>query len=206
MITKECFVELDEAEMESLSSRPHHFTFYNWVFNGNSASTPYRMISNTCNISSSTTISTEQLSPQKILNPQENGLVRFQLHAVPMAADVKGAYHTIAVDIQSSFLWLFFYWWNTPLCSQACIFSQVSQSFRDTSAPMGLEVPIIKFVAGVALLAVSKFLLEFCRYADNILFSFPTLKEYLEVKKDIEKAFTTYSMPLKYTITRQKYD
>ena len=82
-----------------LANHPHLFTFFNWVYNGNSASTPYRMISNTSNISSSSTISTKQLSPHQILNPQENGLVHFQLHEVPMAADVKGAYHTILVAI-----------------------------------------------------------------------------------------------------------
>ena len=131
MITKKCFIELDEEEMRNLENKPHLFTFFNWVYNGNSTSAPYRMISNTSNISSGTTISTEQLSPQQILNPQENGLVRFQLHEVPMAADVKSAYHTIAVDVQSSFLRLFFYWWNTPACTQARIFRQVSQSFGD---------------------------------------------------------------------------
>ena len=85
------------------------------------------MISNTSNISSSTTIYTEQLSPHQILDPQENGIVRFQLHEVPMAADVKGAYH----------------WRNTPSCTQARIFHQVSQSFGDTSAAVGLEIPLL---------------------------------------------------------------
>merc|ERR1711984_16609 len=57
-----------------LSTTPHLFTFYNYVFNGNSQSTPYRMISNTSNIVAGTTISVEQLSPSQILNPQENSL------------------------------------------------------------------------------------------------------------------------------------
>ena len=141
--------------MLDLAKHPHLFTFFNGVFNGNSASTPFRMISNTSNICSGTTISTEQLSPHQILNPQENGLVRFQLHEVPMASDVKGAYHTILVDTQSSFLRLFFYQQNTPGCTQ------VSQSFGDTSAAIGLEIAIIKFVAAITLMAVSKFILEF---------------------------------------------
>ena len=183
--------------MLDLAKHPHLFTCFKWIYNGNRASTPYRMISNTLNISSGTTISTEQMSPHQILNPQENGLVRFQLHEVPMASDVKGAYHTILVDTQSSFLRLFFYWWNTPGCTQARIFRQVSQSFGDTRAAIGLEIAIIKFVAAIALMAVSKFILEFCRYADNILYSFASLEEYMEVKKDIEHAFKTYCMPLK---------
>ena len=36
--------------------------------------------------------------------------------------------------------------------------------------------------------------------------SFASLEEYLEVKEDIEHAFNTYSMPVKYTITAKKYD
>ena len=48
---------------------------------------------------------------------------------------------------------------------------------------VGLEIAIIKFVAAIALLAVSKFILEFCRYADNILYSFASREEYLEVKE-----------------------
>ena len=91
MIKKKAFIELNEEEMLDLAKHPHLFTFFNWVFNENNASTPYRMISNTSNICSGTTISTEQLSPHQILNPQENGLFRFQLHEVPMASDVKGA-------------------------------------------------------------------------------------------------------------------
>ena len=93
MIKKKAFIELNEEEMLDLANHPHLFTFFIWVYNGKSASTQYRIISNTSNISYSTTISTEQLSPHQILNPQENGIVRFQLHEVPMAADVKG--HTI---------------------------------------------------------------------------------------------------------------
>ena len=100
----------------------------------------------------------EQLSPQQILNPQESGLVRFCLFAVPLAADVKSAYHTIEVDFQSSFLRLFFWWWNLPDCTQARIFRQVTQSFGDTIAEIRL-----KFVAAVAVLTVTKYLLEFSR-------------------------------------------
>ena len=38
------------------------------------------------------------------------------------------------------------------------------------------------------------------------MYSFASFEEYKEVKKDIELAFKTYSMPLKYTITAEKYD
>ena len=126
MIQKKSFVELSEAEVLDLANQPHLFCFYNYVLNSNSTSTPYRMISNTSNITSETTISVEQLSPQQILNPQESGLVRFHLFAVPLAADVRSAYHTILVDIQSSFLRLFFWWWDLPNCTQARIFRQVT--------------------------------------------------------------------------------
>ena len=181
MIEKKSFIELSKEEILALGSQPHLFCFYNYVINSNSASTPYRMISNTSNVSSETTISVEQLSPQQILNPQESGLVRFCLFAVPLAADVKSAYHTIEVDFQSSFQRLFFWWWNLPDCTQARIFRQVTQSFGDTSAAIGLEIGIIKFVAAVAVLTVTKYLLEFSRYADNIMFSKETKEEYLEI-------------------------
>ena len=206
MILKKSFVELSETEVLDLSSQPHLFCYYNYVLNSNSASTPYRMISNTSNVSSETTISVEQLSPQQILNPQESGLVRFQLFAVPLAADVKSAYHTIMVDTQSSFLRLFFWWWDLPTCSQARIFRQVTQSFGDTSAAIGLEIGIIKFVATFAVLAITKHILEHTRYADNIIHSTETFEEHLQIKKDLEKSFSKYSMDLKYVITSQDYD
>ena len=87
--------------------------------------------------------------------------------AVGLAADVKSAYHTIEVDVTSSFLRLFFWWNDLPTCKQARIFRQVTQSFGDTSAAIGLEIGIIKFVAAIAVMAVTKFLLEFSRYADT---------------------------------------
>ena len=206
MIDKRSFVELNAEEILELGSKPHLFCFYNYVVNSNSASTPYRMISNTSNVSSETTISVEQLSPQQILNPQESGLVRFCLFAVPLAADVKSAYHTIAVDFQSSFLRLFMWWADLPTCTQTRIFRQVTQSFGDTSAAIGLEIGIIKFVAAVAVLAVTKFLLEFSRYADNIMYSTETREEYLEIKEDLNKSFNMYSMDLKYVITSMEHD
>ena len=116
MILNKSFLELSEAENLDLANHQHLFCFYNYVLKSNSASTPYKRILNMSNISSETTISVEQLSPQQILNPQESGLVRFHLFAVQLAADVQSAYHTILVDIQYSFLRLFFWW-----CDQFCL-------------------------------------------------------------------------------------
>ena len=129
MVKQGYFQELKEEEILQLSTTPHLFTFYNYVFNGNSQSTPYRMISNTSNIAAGTTISVEQLSPSQILNPQENSLIRFQLYAVPLAGDVKSAYHTIKVDTASTYLRLFFWWHDLPEATQARLFRQMTQSF-----------------------------------------------------------------------------
>ena len=206
MISKNCFKELDEKELLGLDSVPHLFTLFNWVFNSSSASTPFRMISNTSNVSSCTTISTEQLSPHNILNPQENGLIRFSIHPIPLVADIQGAYHTIGVDEASSYLRLFFYWWDSPRCEKARVFRQVTQSFGDGGAAQGLEVGILKFVCTAAILMVSKFIIEFVRYSDNLMYSFKTKKECLEVKEDLETSFSRYSMPLKYCITNLEND
>ena len=131
-------------------------------------------------------MSTEQLRPTKILNPHEHGLVRFSLHHVPLCADVAGAYHTIDVDEVSSFLRLFFYFWDLPECTKPRIFRQTSQSFGDGGAAQGLEVGILKFMVLAAMLLVTRFILECIRYRDNILYSLQTKEEYLEVKKDLE--------------------
>ena len=93
MLEKECFKELSKEDITQLSSSAHNFTYYNWVHNPSSASTPFRMISNTSAVSNCTTISTEQLSPANVLNPQENSLIRFSLYSVPLCADIQG--HTI---------------------------------------------------------------------------------------------------------------
>ena len=39
-----------------------------------------------------------------------------------------------------------------------------------------------------------------------MLYSFQTLKEYKEVKKDLETSLSSYSMQLKYCITSQEHD
>ena len=57
MIDKQSFVELSVQEILDLGKQAHPFCYYNYVVNSNSASTPYRMISNTTNVSSETTIS-----------------------------------------------------------------------------------------------------------------------------------------------------
>ena len=206
MIKKNCFREMTTDEILALEDTPHNFTYYNWVNNPNSSSTPFRMISNTSAVSSCTTISTEQLSPSNVLNPQENGIIRFCLYAVPLCADVAGAYHTIDVDEASSLLRIFFYFWDPPNCTQPRLFRQTSQSFGDTSAAQGMEVSILKFVVVVAILIVTKFLLEEIRYSDNLMFSFETIEEFKAVKEDLTRSFETYSMNLKYCITSQKYD
>ena len=38
------------------------------------------------------------------------------------------------------------------------------------------------------------------------MYSFKSIDEFQEVKKDLEQAFNTYSMDLKYLITSQKHD
>ena len=90
MVRKKCFKEMGAEEILALENTPNHCTYYNWVHNPNSNSTPFRMISNTSAVSSCTTISTEQLSPTNVLNPQENGIIRFSLFPVPLCGDVSG--------------------------------------------------------------------------------------------------------------------
>ena len=173
MIDKKCFEEMSKDEVLTLNTVPHHFCHYNWVYNSSSTSTPFRMVSNTSNVASCTTISTEQLSPANILNPHQHGLIRFSLHRIPLCSDVAGAYHTISVDEASSFLRLFFYWWDLPQCTKARLFRQTSQSFGDGGAAQGLKVAILKFVVATSILLVTRYL----RYLDNILYSFKTKQE-----------------------------
>ena len=189
MVRKQCFKEMEADEILALENTPHHCTFYNWVHNPNSNSTPFRMISNTSAVSSCTTISTEQLSPTNVLNPQENGIIRFSLFPVPLCGDVSGAYHTIDVDTASSLLRIFFYFWDPPDCKHPRLFRQTSQSFGDVPAAQGMEVAVLKYVVAIAVLMVTKFLLEAIRYSDNLMYSFRTIEEYQEVKSDLIKSF-----------------
>ena len=96
--------ELTQEEVSNLTSKIHHFSYFNWVENSNSASTPFRLICTTSNQHSQTTMSIEQMTPAHILNNMEAGLIRFQLYAVPLVADIQGAYHCIAVDPQTALL------------------------------------------------------------------------------------------------------
>ena len=64
-----------------------------------------------------------------------------------------------------------------------------------------LKCGILKYVVTAAVMLVTTFILEFVRYSDNILFSFQTLEEFNQVKKDMEESFAKYSIPLKYLIT-----
>ena len=108
MIAKGAFKPLDEKEILELGDKPHLFTQYNWVHNPTSQSTPFRVITNTSAINSGTTVSIEQMSPTKILNPMINSLVRFSLYQVPLCADIASAYHCILVDSQTALLRLFY--------------------------------------------------------------------------------------------------
>ena len=69
-----------------------------------------------------------------------------------------------------------------------------------------MDIAVLKFVVAVAALIVTKFLLEAIRYSDNLMFSFQTVNEFQEVKKDLVKSFDTYSMGLKYCITSKEHD
>ena len=78
-----------------------------------------------------------------------------------LAADIKSAYHTILVDLQSTYLRLFFWWSDLPECTKAKIYRQLSQSFGDPGASCGLEIAILKFIVENAELDVTKFICEF---------------------------------------------
>ena len=67
MVSKGVFEELSDNEILSLGERPHNFCMFNHVFNDKSASTPYRMISNTSAVSAGTTISVEMILTQIII-------------------------------------------------------------------------------------------------------------------------------------------
>ena len=75
---------------------------------------------------------------------------------------------------------------------------------RVSSSRIG--VGILKFVVATAVMLVTKYILEAIRYSDNLMYSFKTLKEYNEVKADLQESFNRYSMSLKNCITAQKYD
>ena len=145
----------------------------------------HRMVSNTSAVSNQTNLSTEQMAPTNVLDPQENVIVRFQLFPVPLCGDIAGAHHTIEVDKASSFLRLFFYFWDIPECTQPRIFRKVSQDFGDLPAASGLETGILKFVLPAAVHPVTKFILKSIRYSDNIMYSFKSWKEFEEVRKEI---------------------
>ena len=81
MVAKGAFKTLNEDKILELGDKPHLFTQYN-----------------TSAINSGTTISIEQMTPTKILNPMLNYLVRFSLYPVPLCADIALAYHCILVD------------------------------------------------------------------------------------------------------------
>ena len=69
-----------------------------------------------------------------------------------------------------------------------------------------MEVAVLKYVVAIAVLMVTKFLLEAIRYSENLMYSFRTIEEYKEVKSDLIKSFDAYSMNLKYCITSQEND
>ena len=77
---------------------------------------------------------------------------------------------------------------------------------RESLPAFGLEVAILKFIVAGVLLSVSKYILEYIRYSDNILYSFETPQEYEEVKQDLKKTFERYSLPLKYLISTQEFE
>ena len=133
MISKGAVQQLGEKEILELAEKPHLFTQYNWVHNPGSQSTPFRVITNTSAINSGTTVSIEQMSPSKILNPMTNALVRFSLYQVPLCADIAAAYHNILVDGQTALLRLF-YWFHDPRgrLERVRVFKQATQAFGDT--------------------------------------------------------------------------
>ena len=188
MENKGAFKVLNEDEIMELGELPHLFTQYNWVFNPNSESTPFCLITNTSAIKSGTTISVEQMSPQKILNPMINSLVRFSLYSVPLCADVASAYHGLLVDTQTALLRLFFWFWDVDgRLERGKVYQQNTQAFGDTAAAFRLEVAILKYIVAYAVLSVSKYILEYIRYSDNILYSFETQEEYRKVKNTSQR-------------------
>ena len=63
MVEKGAFVQLSAEEILELAKTPYLFTQYNWVVSPGSASTPFRIITNTSSINGGTTVSVEQMSP-----------------------------------------------------------------------------------------------------------------------------------------------
>ena len=90
--------------------------FLNYVENPNSSRTHFRLVCNTSNSHSQTTMSVEQMTPDSVLKNMEAGLIRFQLFSVPLVAYIQGAYWNIAVDAQTALLRLMHYFIDPPSC------------------------------------------------------------------------------------------
>ena len=53
---------------------------------------------------------------------------------------------------------------------------------------------------------VCKYVVEYCRYADTLNYSFQTLAEFQAAKSELLEKFDLFSLPLKYCVTGWKYD
>ena len=96
------------------------------------------------------------MAPSNVLNPQENVIFRFQLFPIPLCGDISGDHHTIRVGTASSYLRLFFYYWDVPESLQPRIFRKMPQDFADLPSATWLEIAILKFVVPAAKHEVTK--------------------------------------------------
>ena len=203
-IKDDCFEELTEEEIGNLENIPHFYTMGNIVWNSNSASTSVRMINDTARPIKGMmeSVSTSNYCPRQVLNKMYSTLVRFMLYQIGYSSDVQGAYRAIKCSYLDSFLRLFV--WFTDMDdpdNSAVIYRRKSLDFGDGSASCSFEVASNEHVSEEAKLEISKKIIKDLRYADNNLFSFQDKLLYYLVKKDIEKAFAMFNMPLKYTIS-----
>jgi len=82
---------LTKKELENLPNSTHSFTLYNFVHNEKSTSTPIRLVSNTSTLipASMTSLSIQQLRPEKTLNNMHGSIIRFRLFPIPICGDIK---------------------------------------------------------------------------------------------------------------------
>ena len=133
-------------------------------------------------------------------------LIRLRLYAVPLIGDIKKAYKNIGIDPLSAYCRLLYFFKDPMECRIPMILARNTLDFGDALASFSLEVANIKYVSTKCKNSTAKNLVENVRYADNLTYSFKSKDQFEIVKQDLESAYSTYSLPLKYIVSIEKYD
>ena len=187
---------------EELLGGTHNFCYLSIVSNENSESASSRLINDTLTANrEGASFSLENKVPSSNIGDSFQSLVNFRLYRHGYSSDISKCYLRVGVDSLTAKLRLCYWYQDPENMKDPIIMERHTMDFGDSIAALVIRIVQLKFLMAATKMKLVQEVIRKGAYAGNYNSSFRTIKEYTEVRDEMNRMHKAIGMPLKGTYT-----